>query len=146
MLDGRETPKSMQEKLHEITSDETTNDETISDENTDATGGGWQSKSVQVTAAHGRGRCNWAGFRHGLAQWRRWHWILGTSIVDNMRKRQVAESQMVMGAMWQRKLLGNRWQVIRARMQDRQEVEDMRRMATAAELALRLAQRRGGLE
>ena len=51
----------------------------------------------------------------------------------------MAESQMVMVAMWKRKLLGKRWQVIGARMQDRQEVEDMQRMGMAADRALRLA-------
>ena len=78
---------NMQERLQEITIDETTDEETTSDRNTEATGSGRQSKSVQVTAAHGRARCNWAGFRHGMTQWRRWHWILGTSSVDNKRRR-----------------------------------------------------------
>ena len=67
-----------------------------------------------------------------MIQWRRWHWILGTSVVDNRRRGQVAKSQMTMAAMWKRKLLGKRWQVIRARMQDKQEVEDMQCIGIAA--------------
>ena len=99
-----------------------------------------------VTTAHGRVRCHWAGFRHGMIQWRRWHWILGTSVVDNRRRGQVAESQMIMAVMWKRKLLGKRWQVIKEKMQDKQEVEDMQCTGMAAGQALKLARKRRQLE
>ena len=52
------------------------------------------------------------------------------------------ESQMVMRVMRQRTLLGNKWQMIRAKVQDKEELGDMERRGTAAELALRLAQQR----
>ena len=123
--------RNMQEKLHEIMSD--SDDETTSDRDT-------------VAAVHGSVRCHWAGFRHGMImiQWRRWHWILGTSVVDNRRRGQVAESQMIMAVMWKRKLLGKRWQVIKARMQDKHKVEDnvMQCTGMAAGRALKLAQKR----
>ena len=118
----------------------------MSDEDTDATGDEWRSKPFQVTTAYGRARCNWAGFRHGLTQWRRWKRILAVSVVDERRRRRVTESQMVMGVIWQRAALGNKWQIVRAKVQDEQEIKDMQRMGTAAELALRLAQRRREIE
>ena len=97
------------------------------DEDTNATGDEWRSKPVQVTTAYGRAGCNWAGFRHGLKQWRRWKRIriLAGSVVDEKRGRRVTESQMVMGVMWQRASLGNKWQMVRAKVQDKQEIKDM---------------------
>ena len=84
-----------------------------------------------VTTAQGRAKCHWAGFRHGMMQWRRWHWILATSVVDNRSRDQVAKSHMIMAAMWKRQLLGKRWQVIKAEVQDRYKIGKSLRTCSA---------------
>jgi hypothetical protein len=119
--------RNMEKHLQEKMSD--SDDETASDINT-------------VTMAQGRARCQWSGFRPGMMQWRMWHGILGTSVVNNRRRGQVAESHMVMAVMWKRRLLGKRWQVIKAGVQDRQELEDMQCIGTAAARMLKITQKR----
>ena len=103
--------KAMQSRCHKTT---------IDDE-AEAMESEWRGKRPPMMTANEKARCNWAGFRHGLAQWNRWKLVLAMPVVDDRRRQRVMESQMAMRVMRRRALLGNKWQIIKAKVQDEEE-------------------------